>query len=97
MKKNGQTWLFVAVVMTHLLCCRITEVLRLCGRDFRFSDKSVFVKSLKYGSDCKKPLMQTTLEVLKKWKKNGVKAVSDLSAAARLASNRWGIRDLIGN
>ena len=44
---TGPTWVWVAVVLTHILCCRITEVLSLRKRDFDFKKRCVTVRALK--------------------------------------------------
>ena len=41
------SWLYVAVTLTHMLCCRITEVLLLQRRHFDFKRKHVTIPKLK--------------------------------------------------
>ena len=45
--KTSTTWLYVAIFLTHALCCRITEILKLKGADFNWAGKTVTVASLK--------------------------------------------------
>ena len=41
------SWLYVAVTLTHMLCCRITEVLLLQRCHFDFKRKHVTIPKLK--------------------------------------------------
>ena len=45
--KSSTTWLYVAIFLTHALCARITEVLKLKGADFNWAGKTVTVAALK--------------------------------------------------
>ena len=45
--KTGPTWLFVVISLTHMLCCRVTEILKLTGDDFSFRHRFVRIKPLK--------------------------------------------------
>ena len=40
-------WLYVAVTLTHALCARITEVLKLKASDFHWSGRTVTIAALK--------------------------------------------------
>ena len=40
-------WVYVAVVLTHVLCCRITEILTLEAGDFNWKANYVTIKPLK--------------------------------------------------
>lgn len=44
---TGPTWIFVAISLTHILCCRITEVLWLRKQDFDFKQLFVTIRALK--------------------------------------------------
>ena len=43
----GPSWLYAVVTLTHALCCRVSEILALQGRDFNFRYKTVRIKPLK--------------------------------------------------
>ena len=45
--KTGPTWLFVVISLAHMLCCRVTEILKLTGDDFSFRHRFVRIKPLK--------------------------------------------------
>ena len=45
--KNSSTWLYVAVTLTHALCARITEVLKLKASDFHWTGRTVTIAALK--------------------------------------------------
>ena len=45
--RTSTCWLYVAVSLTHILCCRISEVLALQRKDFDFKRRRVKVKALK--------------------------------------------------
>ena len=45
--KTSSTWLFVAITLSHALCARITEVLKLKGSDFHWAAKTVTIAALK--------------------------------------------------
>ena len=45
--KTSTTWLFVAITLTHALCARITEILKLKGADFNWAGKTVTIAALK--------------------------------------------------
>ena len=89
--KEGTSWLFVVLILTHLLCLRVTEALRLRGSDFSFkrSDSSVFVAALKRQKPTRKPLLQETKMVLKRLKDVGVKQKRVRDAGARGRQVFW--------
>jgi hypothetical protein len=46
----GQSWVYAVVILTHLLCCRVTEVLQLKGSDFDWKNERVKFGAFKYGT-----------------------------------------------
>ena len=46
-RNQGPTWLYVALALTHLLCCRITEIMRLTAESFDHEKKCVTIEALK--------------------------------------------------
>ena len=46
-KRVGPSWLFVAITLSHMFCCRITEILSLQVSDFNFRHRYVKIKPLK--------------------------------------------------
>ena len=45
--KTSTTWLYVVVTLTHALCARVSEVLKLRASDFHWSGKTVTIVALK--------------------------------------------------
>ena len=54
--KTSTTWLYVVVTLTHALCARVSEVLKLRASDFHWFGKAVTIKHV-----CR---LSCTLEVL---------------------------------
>lgn len=56
----GPSWLYMVVTLSHMLCCRVTEVLALRAGDFNFRHGTVRIKPLKRqpearsSNDCQK-------------------------------------------
>ena len=68
---TGPTWLWVALVLSHALCLRITEVLRLRHRDFLWKARTVRVGPLKRQKATLKPMLSALFPVLKKLRDQG--------------------------
>lgn len=83
---TGPTWLYVAVVLTHLLCCRITEVMMLSGSDFDLKHGTVRVKPLKRGKEMHKPMGNTAISICVCWKAEGVTVSRTRKQGARAAT-----------
>ena len=81
--KHGPTWLCVATFLSHALCCRITEVLRLRGQDVTIKDKTVHVASLKRAGAVDKRILGALLPKLLKLKQKGVRKKRQRRAGAR--------------
>lgn len=69
---KGPTWLYVALMLTHVLCCRITEVLKLRKRDINFKRGTVFVGPLKKGPPVTKHVMKAAMAKLRLLRERGV-------------------------
>ena len=67
----GPSWLFVLFTLCHLLCCRVTEALKLQLQDIDFENKRVKVKALKRRADIMKPISPTLQKFLEKWQQDG--------------------------
>ena len=67
----GPTWLWVALLLSHVLCLRITEVLTLRARDFQWSAHHVHIGPLKSQPAVKKGMLKALLPVLKSLRENG--------------------------
>ena len=46
-KRVGPSWLFVAITLSHMFCCRITEILSLQAGDFNVRHRFVKINPLK--------------------------------------------------
>ena len=71
-RNQGPTWLYVALAMTHLLCCRITEVMRLTAESFDHEKKCVTIEALKRQATTTKPFSEATYMVTESMRTYGV-------------------------
>ena len=71
--KSGPTWLYVALLLSHLLCLRITEVLRLQGQDFDLKNGACKVKPLKRRGAMTKHVLTSVRPMLQKLKSKGIR------------------------
>eukprot|EP00969_Alexandrium_andersonii_P114936 5082994-Alexandrium_andersonii.AAC.1 len=62
LEEVAPAWVYVSILFTHLLCCRITEVLRLSGSDFDFKKQTVAVPPLKGQPAIQKPMLSIALD-----------------------------------
>ena len=69
---TGPTWVYVALLLTHILCCRITEILKLRLGDFNFKRGTVFVGPLKKGPGMTKHVMKAAMGKLRQLRDRGV-------------------------
>eukprot|EP00435_Cladocopium_sp_Y103_P057403 s1579_g19.t1 len=67
----GPSWLFVLFTLCHLLCCRVTEALKLQLQDIDFENQRVKVKALKRRADIMKPISPPLKKFLDKWQQSG--------------------------
>lgn len=81
--KVGPTWLYVALLLSHLLCLRITEVLRLQGKDFDLRNGACQVKPLKRRSAMTKHVLTSIRPMLQNLKSKGVKRKRTKAQGAR--------------
>ena len=73
-RAHGSCWLYVALLLTHLLCLRITEALRLTAEDFAFGrGNSVYIKPLKGQPALRKPMLPPVKKILLQLKNQTVK------------------------
>lgn len=68
---TGPTWVWVALLLSHALCLRITEVLCLRNRDFMWQSKKVHIGPLKRQQATEKPMLSLLFPMLKKLKTHG--------------------------
>lgn len=69
---KGPTWLHVALLLTHVLCCRITEILKLRKCDIDFKRGSVWVAALKNGRAMVKHVLKPAMAKLRHLRDHGV-------------------------
>ena len=69
---TGPTWVYVAVLLTHVLCCRISEVLKLKRGDVDFKGGTVYVAPLKRGHAVTKHVMKAAMNKLRTLRDKGV-------------------------
>ena len=71
LEKTGPTWLWACTTLCHVLCCRVTEVLKLQRGDFDMEAGFVYVGPLKRRGEMRKPLSKAAQAILAKWIENG--------------------------
>lgn len=71
LSRVGPSWLFVLFALCHLLCCRVTEILKLQLQDIDFEKKNVKIKPLKKRGEIMKPISATLQKFLDKWRQDG--------------------------
>lgn len=81
--KQGPTWLYICLFLSHTLCCRVSEILKLTSNDFNWRNKTVHVKAMKRGKSMQKPMLQPMYAILLKLRKNGIKRNRQRLAGAR--------------
>ena len=67
---TGPTWVYVAMAMQHLLCCRITEILRTKKEDIDIAGRRCFIKPMKGGGGLWKPLSEAAVLLSSRWETN---------------------------
>ena len=80
---HGTCWLYVALLLTHTLCLRISEALHLRAEDFSFKAKSVFIGPLKGQAGVRKPMIPEIQKTLIRLQRNGVKRKRSKQQGAR--------------
>ena len=70
---HGRCWLYMALVLCHLLCLRITECLRLAAEDFSFRAGTVHIAPMKRQDAVRKPMLPEVKTLLQNFKKKGIK------------------------
>ena len=83
---QGPTWLWVALFLSHALCSRITEVLRLRASDFKWKSHSVYVAALKRCPGTQKHMMKAIFPELRQLREQG---------ARKRRHRRWGARGVV--
>ena len=78
-----QHWLYVLVTLTHVLCCRVSEVLALRGCDFQWRSHRVRIKALKGGKEVLKWMISSARASLQRLRENGLVARRKRQAGAR--------------
>ncbi|CAE6950431.1 unnamed protein product [Symbiodinium sp. CCMP2592] len=84
---TGPTWALIAISLAHLLCCRITEILRLQLQDIQWDTNKVRVRELKGHAEMLKPLSRAAVLFLEKLKAEGGRKIS--------RTRMWGSRGLV--
>lgn len=67
----GPTWLYVFGVMSHCLCARVTEVMKLTLADIDWDNGTVHIDSLKRQTSTNKPMLKALFDIMATWKQNG--------------------------
>ena len=70
--KKGTCWLHACLVLTHVLCLRVTEALRLRASDFNWKNRIVWIAPLKGQCAVRKPLLSALLPVLRHLRAHGL-------------------------
>ena len=70
--KKGTCWLHACLVLTHVLCLRVTEALRLRASDFNWKNRTVWIAPLKGQCAVRKPLLSALLPVLRHLRAHGL-------------------------
>ena len=81
--KLGPTWAWTALMLSHALCLRISEVLQLRAEDFRWKAKTVSICALKGHPRSDKPLLRSMVTILCKLKTKGCKRKRQAKKGAR--------------
>ena len=80
---HGTCWLYVALLLSHALCLRISEALRLRAEDFSFQAKSVYIGPLKGQAGFRKPMIPEIRKTLLHLQKYVVKRKRSRQQGAR--------------
>ena len=84
---SGPTWLFVLIQLQHLLCCRVTECLKLRFRDIELEASRVLIGPLKKHGAKAKPLSEVAKQLLTGWKDQG--------GCSFQRTRKWGNRGIV--
>ena len=90
--KEGPTWLYVCLLLTHCLCCRVSEVLRLQRKEFNFRNNFCEIKPLKGGRAMRKHILSTVMPKLKQLRDRGISKRRSRKQGARgtiIYQDRW--------
>ena len=71
LERTGPTWLYIFVIMSHCLCARVTEVMRLTLASVDFEGGMIHIDSLKRQASIDKPMLKALLDQMATWKQNG--------------------------
>lgn len=86
---QGPTWLYVCLLLTHCLCGRVTEILRLQKKDFDFANGTCYIKALKRGAPMRKPILSALLPAIKQLEKKGIKKKRTMKQGVRGEISYW--------
>ena len=81
--QNGSSWLFAALLLTHLLCLRISESLAIRAEDVAMRHRSIYIRPLKGQAAVRKPLLPAVMQVLLQLQKKGVRQKRARNAGSR--------------
>ena len=70
--KHGTCWLHACLILTHILCLRVTEALKLRASDFNWKNKTVWIGPLKKQRAVRKPLLSALHPLLKHLRTHGL-------------------------
>ena len=69
---QGTCWLHACLLLTHVLCLRVTEALKLKASDFNWSARSVHIGALKRQKPWNKPMLSVILPLLRRLRDKGL-------------------------
>lgn len=87
--KIGPTWLYVALLLSHLLCLRVTEVLRLQAHEFDLKNGMCKIKALKRGAPMTKHILSPVLPLLKNLRGKGIRKKRTKTQGVRGSITYW--------
>ena len=71
--KHGTCWLHACLLLTHVLCLRVTEALKLRACHFNFKTRTVLIEALKGQEPVNKPLISAVLPLLQHLRSKGLR------------------------
>ena len=85
----GPTWLYVASILCHTLCLRITEALRLVKSDFDWQRRRVRVRGMKRQPEVHKHILKSVLPKLRQLRHKGVKRQRERNKGVLGIQKEW--------
>ena len=83
LRRSAPLWLYVLATLTHVLRCRVSEVLALRACDFQWRNHRVRIKALKGGKEVFKWIISSSRASLQRLRDKGLVARRKCQAGAR--------------